>query len=350
MKPWVETGYRDVPERGVPGLPGGDGADPEGGALHHVRLLRLGVQLDGVRPRVLRPAASPRASLRRRPARPGPRRAARALQRRARHLGLHPVLLLQRALPEGRRPRDAIAKLGAESIRLGIDGDMGAKHAQWFVHSAKTTGWLRETELVPKTQGILGALKETKFALSLFKHGKVPLIPHVAENVQEARALRGREGAGPRRRGGHRPGRARARPPRTRRRDLARGGGMKVAYYKGCLASLSAKELDTSTQALAPMLGIELEELKAVTCCGAGDIHEAEPDYYLHLNARIRRLRRGDRLRHADDDLQRLHAQPAAGEPLAPERRRAAGAREREPGEGRRASIPAASRSSTSSG
>ncbi len=62
---------------------------------------------------------------------------------------------------------------------------------------------------------------------------------------------------------------------------------MKVAYYKGCLASLSAKELDTSTQALAPKLGIELEELDAVTCCGAGDIHEAEPDYYLHLNARI---------------------------------------------------------------
>ena len=28
-------------------------------------------------------------------------------------------------------------------------------------------------------------------------------------------------------------------------------------------------------------------ELESVTCCGAGDIHEAEPDYYLHLNARI---------------------------------------------------------------
>src|SRR2546429_2865570 len=62
---------------------------------------------------------------------------------------------------------------------------------------------------------------------------------------------------------------------------------MKVAYYKGCLASLSAKELDTSTQALAPKLGLQLEELESVTCCGAGDIHEAEPDYYLHLNARI---------------------------------------------------------------
>ncbi|MBV8598951.1 MAG: heterodisulfide reductase subunit B, partial [Actinobacteria bacterium] len=61
----------------------------------------------------------------------------------------------------------------------------------------------------------------------------------------------------------------------------------RVAYYKGCLASLSAKELDTSTQALAPKVGLDLIELESVTCCGAGDIHEAEPDYYLHLNARI---------------------------------------------------------------
>jgi succinate dehydrogenase / fumarate reductase cytochrome b subunit len=61
----------------------------------------------------------------------------------------------------------------------------------------------------------------------------------------------------------------------------------RVAYYKGCLASLSAKELDISTRALAPKVGLDLVELKTVTCCGAGDIHEAEPDYYLHLNARI---------------------------------------------------------------
>ncbi|HEY8704119.1 MAG TPA: CoB--CoM heterodisulfide reductase iron-sulfur subunit B family protein [Gaiellaceae bacterium] len=64
-------------------------------------------------------------------------------------------------------------------------------------------------------------------------------------------------------------------------------GLKRVAYYKGCLASMSAKELDTSTQALAPRVGLELVELDSVTCCGAGDIHEAEPDYYLHLNARI---------------------------------------------------------------
>jgi len=61
----------------------------------------------------------------------------------------------------------------------------------------------------------------------------------------------------------------------------------RVAYYTGCLAALSAKELDTSTRAFAPKLGLDLITLESVTCCGAGDIHEAEPDYYLHLNARI---------------------------------------------------------------
>ncbi|MBD0347885.1 MAG: 4Fe-4S dicluster domain-containing protein [Thermoleophilia bacterium] len=105
--------------------------------------------------------------------------------------------------PKGVDPRDAIAKLGAESIKHGIDHDMGAKHAKWFVTSAKTTGWLRETELVPKTQGVVSAIKQTKFAMGLLRHGKVPLPfpPHVAEEVDEARALynvvkqQGRDGA-----------------------------------------------------------------------------------------------------------------------------------------------------------
>jgi succinate dehydrogenase / fumarate reductase cytochrome b subunit len=59
------------------------------------------------------------------------------------------------------------------------------------------------------------------------------------------------------------------------------------AYYPGCLASLSQKELDTSTRAIAQKLGFELVEIPGFTCCGAGDIHEARPEYYLHLNARI---------------------------------------------------------------
>ena len=88
-------------------------------------------------------------------------------------------------------------------MKEGIDRDMGAKHAKWFVKSAETTGWLRETELVPKTQGIVSSIKEMKFAMSLARKGKVPLPfpPHVAEDVGEARALhelvktQGRDGA-----------------------------------------------------------------------------------------------------------------------------------------------------------
>jgi succinate dehydrogenase / fumarate reductase iron-sulfur subunit len=93
--------------------------------------------------------------------------------------------------PKGVDPRDAIAKLGAEAVRHGIDRDMGAKHAKWFVHSAKTTGWLRETELVPKTQGVIAAIKEAKFAVALARRGKVPppFPPHVARDVGEARRL-----------------------------------------------------------------------------------------------------------------------------------------------------------------
>src|SRR5262245_57507953 len=105
--------------------------------------------------------------------------------------------------PKGVDPRDAIAKLGAEAMKHGIDEDMGAKHARWFVVSAKTTGWLRETELVPKTQGIVTSIKQVKFAMGLLRHGKVPLPvpPHVAEGVKESRALydlvkeQGRDGA-----------------------------------------------------------------------------------------------------------------------------------------------------------
>jgi succinate dehydrogenase / fumarate reductase iron-sulfur subunit len=97
----------------------------------------------------------------------------------------------QERCPKGVDPRDAIAKLGAEAIDHGIDHDMGAKHAKWFVTSAKTTGWLRETELVPKTQGVVSSIKEMGFAMNLLRRGKVPppVPPHVAKDVGEARAL-----------------------------------------------------------------------------------------------------------------------------------------------------------------
>src|SRR5207237_440349 len=103
--------------------------------------------------------------------------------------------------PKGVDPRDAIAKLGAESVAQGIDRDLGAKHAKWFVTSARTTGWLRETELVPKTQGVVESIRQVRFALGLRKAGKLvpPFPPPVAKNVRED----GRRGGAP-----ARPGRA----------------------------------------------------------------------------------------------------------------------------------------------
>jgi succinate dehydrogenase / fumarate reductase iron-sulfur subunit len=105
--------------------------------------------------------------------------------------------------PKGVDPRDAIAKLGAESVKHGIDRDMGAKHAKWFVTSAKTTGWLREEELIPHTQGVVSTIKQMKFAMSLARHGKIrPVpLPHTANDVNESRRLynivkqQGRDGA-----------------------------------------------------------------------------------------------------------------------------------------------------------
>ena len=122
--------------------------------------------------------------------------------------------------PKGVDPRDAIAKLGAESIKEGIDRDMGAKHAKWFVNSAKTTGWLRETELVPKTQGVVSAIKEIEV-----RDGPPAARQGAAADAaarrrgrrRGARAVRPRQGAGPRRRARHRPGRAGARAHRARR-------------------------------------------------------------------------------------------------------------------------------------
>jgi hypothetical protein len=68
---------------------------------------------------------------------------------------------------------------------------MGAKHAKWFIRSTETTGWLRETELVPKTQGIVSSVKQMKFAMNLVAHNKAGLSfpPHVAKDVGEARGL-----------------------------------------------------------------------------------------------------------------------------------------------------------------
>ncbi|HJP19192.1 MAG TPA: heterodisulfide reductase-related iron-sulfur binding cluster, partial [Nitrospinota bacterium] len=61
---------------------------------------------------------------------------------------------------------------------------------------------------------------------------------------------------------------------------------MKYALYTGCVAKGAGRELLTSTYALAGKLGIELVELKNVSCCGAGVITEDNPELADTLNAR----------------------------------------------------------------
>ena len=93
--------------------------------------------------------------------------------------------------PKGVDPLGAIAKLGAEAFAAGVTRDRGARHARWFVTSARTTGWLRESELVVKTLGIAVSVTKIPLALRLFRRGKVPLpLPrHKASELQPAREL-----------------------------------------------------------------------------------------------------------------------------------------------------------------
>ena len=61
---------------------------------------------------------------------------------------------------------------------------------------------------------------------------------------------------------------------------------LKFALYPGCAAKGATPELYQSTMAIVGRLGIEVVELAASSCCGAGVIGEADPDVALALNAR----------------------------------------------------------------
>ncbi len=60
----------------------------------------------------------------------------------------------------------------------------------------------------------------------------------------------------------------------------------RYALYPGCAAKGATPELYQSTMAIIGRLGIEVVELGAAACCGAGVVAEAEPDVALALNAR----------------------------------------------------------------
>jgi succinate dehydrogenase / fumarate reductase cytochrome b subunit len=61
---------------------------------------------------------------------------------------------------------------------------------------------------------------------------------------------------------------------------------VKLAYYPGCVAQESGKELDMATRWVAKALGIELVAFPSFSCCGSGFIDEANEVLNVALNAR----------------------------------------------------------------
>ncbi|MCI4334694.1 MAG: CoB--CoM heterodisulfide reductase iron-sulfur subunit B family protein [Thermoplasmata archaeon] len=61
---------------------------------------------------------------------------------------------------------------------------------------------------------------------------------------------------------------------------------MRLAYYPGCVAQESGKELDMATRWVARKLGIELVEFPKFSCCGSGFVDEANMVLNVALNAR----------------------------------------------------------------
>ncbi|MBI2910456.1 MAG: CoB--CoM heterodisulfide reductase iron-sulfur subunit B family protein [Chloroflexi bacterium] len=61
---------------------------------------------------------------------------------------------------------------------------------------------------------------------------------------------------------------------------------MKFSYYPGCSLEGTAREYGESTEAVAEALGIELQELKDWTCCGASSAHSVDHKLDVALSAR----------------------------------------------------------------
>jgi len=61
---------------------------------------------------------------------------------------------------------------------------------------------------------------------------------------------------------------------------------MKLAYYPGCVAKESGRELDVSTRWVCRALGIELVDEPKFSCCGSGFLDEANALLNVAINAR----------------------------------------------------------------
>ena len=61
---------------------------------------------------------------------------------------------------------------------------------------------------------------------------------------------------------------------------------VKFAYFPGCVAKGSAREVEDAMRAVVKKLGIELIDMPGAACCGAGVMKQANHKLQLALNAR----------------------------------------------------------------
>ena len=73
---------------------------------------------------------------------------------------------------------------------------------------------------------------------------------------------------------------------------------MKYAYFPGCSAESTARDLYLSTVAVARALGIEFVEPEGWTCCGTTMAHQVDHDLSLSLGRCQSSEGEGDGARH----------------------------------------------------
>ena len=259
-------------------------------------------------------------------------------QRRARDLGVHAVLLLQRALPEGRRParRDREARRrvdqgghrprhgreAREVVRhLGEDDRLAARDRARAEDAGHRRGDQADEVRARPAQARQGAAAVP----AARREGR----ERVAATSTTSSRMQGRDGV---RR--HRPGRARAREARAR--PCTRARAIRTApgsFPQPFVAGAAEAERHEAGRVLQGLPRVALGEGARLVDEGARAEGRARADRARgrdllrrrrHPRGRARllpaperahpRLRGGDRRRHADDRVQRLHAEPAAGE------------------------------------
>jgi succinate dehydrogenase / fumarate reductase iron-sulfur subunit len=93
--------------------------------------------------------------------------------------------------PKDVAPLQAIERLRAEAMRVGVTDNHGAKHVESMVNSVKRIGRLDEAAMTFKTLGFLRSIGKIPLGLKMQIHGKMPMpiIFPVIEGIKEVKTI-----------------------------------------------------------------------------------------------------------------------------------------------------------------